>query len=291
MFKFIEIEEVESFSKEDFLNQHFKNQRPLVVRKMTREWPAYQKWNFDYLKNEAGENWVPLYDNSPVDANEKYNEPKTKMKLGEYIDLLLKGPTDLRLFLYNLVKEVPQFQKDFTFPNVGLKLMKGFPMLFIGGEGAYVFMHYDIDLANIFHFHFAGIKECILVSPEQTKYMYKIPNSTICREDINFENPDFDKWPALKNLTPYRCKLHHGDMLYIPEGWWHYMKYDTPGFSMSLRSIAKKPKYFAQAVYNVFFMRYYDNLMRKLKGQSWIEQKNEKAITLTHRTLIKENKT
>ena len=29
-------------------------------------------------------------------------------------------------------------------------------MLFFGGAEAYTFMHYDIDLANIFHFYFAG---------------------------------------------------------------------------------------------------------------------------------------
>ena len=63
------------------------------------------------------------------------------------------------------------------------------------------------------------------------------------------------------------------------------MKYITPGFSMSLRSLAHKPKNFAEAVYNIFLMRNYDNLMRKFKGQAWIDEKNERAITNTHKRL------
>jgi hypothetical protein len=61
------------------------------------------------------------------------------------------------------------------------------------------------------------------------------------------------------------------------------MRYITPGFSMSLRAIARNPKNLGKALYNVFLMRNYDNLMRRIKGQEWIDWKNEKAITNTKR--------
>ena len=34
-------------------------------------------------------------------------------------------------------------------------------------------------------------------------------------------------------------------------------------------------------------MRTYDNIMRKLKGQGWIEEKNERAIINTNKLLTK----
>jgi len=52
---------------------------------------------------------------------------------------------------------------------------------------------------------------------------------------------------------------------------------------MSLRSIARKPKNLSRAIYNVFIMRHFDNFMRRLKGQKWIDWKNEKAIVKTHK--------
>ncbi|MGB0949932.1 MAG: cupin-like domain-containing protein, partial [Marinirhabdus sp.] len=199
--------------------------------------------------------------------------------------LLKKEPTKYRIFLWNILKEVPALQKDYDWPDFGLRLMKGLPMLFFGGSSSHTFMHYDIDLANIFHFHFHGKKEVTLFDQKQNDYLYKIPHSLIVREDIDFKNPDLEKWPALKKAKGYKGNLEHGNVLYMPEGFWHHMYYVTPGFSMSLRAIARNPKNLAKAIYNIMIMRHYDNYMRRRKGQDWINAKNEKAITRTHARL------
>ncbi len=272
------IPRVKTITKEDFIKQYYRPQKPVVLESFIEDWPAYTKWNLNYMKDVAGDKIVPLYDNRPVHHKDGFNEPHAKMKMADYIDLLKTKPTKLRIFLWNILKEVPILQKDFTFPDFGLTLMKGLPMLFFGGKEAYTFMHYDIDLANIFHFHFNGKKEIILFDQNQSKYLYKVPFSLITREDINFSNPDFKKWPNLKKAKGYKTSLSHGEILYIPEGYWHYMTYITPGFSMSLRAIAKRPKHLLKAVSNIFIMRNFDNIMRRLKGQNWIDWKNNQAL-------------
>jgi hypothetical protein len=274
-----------TLSKKEFIQNYFKPQKPVVIERFIEDWPAHSKWSLDYMKQVAGEKEVPLYDDRPVKHDEGFNQPHAKMKMSDYVDLLKSGPTKYRIFLWNILKEVPELQKDFTYPDFGLKLMKGLPMLFFGGEDSYTFMHYDIDLANIFHFHFEGKKQCILYSQSETKFLYKIPHSLITREDIDFDAPDFEQWPALEHAKGHIADLEHGNVLYIPEGYWHYMKYVTPGFSMSLRSIAKKPKNLSRAVYNIFVMRHFDNLMRKWKGQQWIDWKNEQAVVRTQRLI------
>jgi hypothetical protein len=273
-----QIDRVDTITKEEFLKKYFKPQKPVVIERFIEDWPAFSKWNLTYIKEVAGDKIVPLYDDRPVDHKDGFNEPHAKMKMADYIDLIENEPTKFRIFLWNVLKEVPVLQKDFTYPDFGLKLLKGLPMLFFGGRDSYTFMHYDIDLANIFHFHFHGKKEIILFDQQQNDFLYKVPHSLITREDIDFSNPDFEKWPRLKQAKGYITNLEHGNVLYIPEGYWHYMKYITPGFSMSLRSIAHKPKNLAKAIYNIFVMRNFDNLMRKIQGQKWIEWKNEQAI-------------
>ncbi|NRD22022.1 cupin-like domain-containing protein [Winogradskyella litoriviva] len=272
---------VKTISKEDFLTHYFKPQKPVVLENAITDWPAYSKWNLNYIKEIAGNKTVPLYDDRPVDYKDGFNQAHAKMKMSEYIDLLQSKPTKYRIFLWNILKEVPQLQQDFKYPDFGLRLMKKLPMLFFGGKDSHTFMHYDIDLANIFHFHFHGQKQCILFNQKQTKYLYKVPFSLISREDIDFNNPDLKKWPALKHAKGWVANLNHGDVLYMPEGYWHYMQYITPGFSMSLRAMTKNPKNLSKAIYNVFIMRNIDNLMRRLKGQKWIDYKNNKAITNT----------
>ena len=278
-----EVPRVKTISKEMFIKHYFKPQKPVVIERCIEDWPAFSKWNLEYIKAVAGNKIVPLYDDRPVDYKDGFNQPHASMKMGDYVDLLKKEPTKFRIFLWNILKEVPQLQDDFKYPDFGLRLMKNLPMLFFGGRDSYTFMHYDIDLANIFHFHFEGEKQCILFDQKQNKHLYKVPHSLITREDIDFANPDFKKWPALKNAKGYVANLKHGEVLYMPEGWWHFMRYITPGFSMSLRALARKPKNLTQAVYNVFFMRYFDNVMRRVKGQNWIDWKNKQAIVRTHK--------
>ncbi|MBP1840352.1 cupin-like domain-containing protein [Formosa algae] len=276
-----DIPRVKTITKEEFITHYFKPQKPVVIEHFIDDWPAYSKWNLEYIKSVAGDKTVPLYDDRPVNHKDGFNEPHSKMKMADYIDLLKREPTKYRIFLWNILKEVPQLQNDFTFPDFGIRLMKKLPMLFFGGTDSYTFMHYDIDLANIFHFHFEGKKEIILFDQKQNKFLYKVPYALITREDIDFQNPDFKQWPALKKANGYKTILNHGEVLYMPEGYWHYMRYITPGFSMSLRAIARHPKNLSRAIYNVFIMRNIDNVMRKIKGQKWIDWKNKNAITRT----------
>ena len=243
-----DIPRVKTITKKEFLNNYFKPQKPVVIERYIEDWPAYSKWSLNYMSEIAGDKEVPLYDDRPVDYKDAFNEPHATLKMSEYVDLLKREPTKYRIFLWNILKEVPELKDDFHYPDFGLRLMKKLPMLFFGGRDSYTFMHIDIDLANIFHFHFEGKKQAILFDQKQTKYLYKIPHSLITREDIDFTNPDFDKWPALKKSKGWVANLEHGNILYVPEGYWHYMRYLTPGFSMSLRAIARNPRNLSKAL-------------------------------------------
>jgi hypothetical protein len=280
-----EIPRFKTLSREEFVKNYLKPQKPVVIEQLTVDWPAYEKWNLEYINKIAGDKNVPLYDDRPVKHDEGFNQAHARMKMSVYIELLKKGPTNFRIFPYNIMKEVPQLQNDFKYPDLGMKLIKGLPMMFFGGTDSKVFMHYDIDFTNILHFHFYGKKRCIILAPEQSKFMYKVPNALITREDIDFSNPDLEKWPALKQAQGHVCELNHGEMLYMPEGYWHYMHYLSPGFSISLRSYPRKIKNLGKALYNIGIMRHYDNLMRRWKGQHWIDYKNEQAIMRTHKRL------
>lgn len=118
------IPRVKTITKEEFIKHYFKPQKPLVIERFIDHWPAYSKWNLNYIKEIVGNKIVPLYDDRPVDYRDGFNEPHTTLKMSEYVDLLKTEPTKFRIFLWNVLKEVPQLQKDFSYPDFGLKLMK-----------------------------------------------------------------------------------------------------------------------------------------------------------------------
>ena len=276
------IPRVNAIDKETFLKEYFVPQQPVVMENLSNDWPAVEKWNFDYFRKKAGEVVVPLYDGKPAKGNQKSHIVARKMKMSEYIDILKSGPTDLRMFFFNLLQNCPELLKDFKYPEIGVKFFKKLPVLFVGGQGAKVLMHYDMDLANNFHFNFAGTKKFILYPPSETKYLYKVPYSIVSMESIDMDNPDFEKYPALVKAKGFEVVLEHGDTLYIPSKWWHFVKYESPCLSLTLRSLPKSPKKILEVLSNVLLIRNYDNLMRKLRGQAWIDCKNKKAIVNTH---------
>jgi hypothetical protein len=54
--------------------------------------------------------------------------------------------------------------------------------------------------------------------------LYQIPYATYALEDYDISNPDFEKFPALDGVEGIECFLEHGDTLFMPTGWWHWME-------------------------------------------------------------------
>ena len=99
-----EIPREKTISKNDFLERYVKPQKPVVIEHLIEDWPAYKKWSLDYIEEVAGEKEVPLFDDRPISAKFKFNEPHQKMKMRDYIELLKSKPTNYRIFLYNLIE-------------------------------------------------------------------------------------------------------------------------------------------------------------------------------------------
>jgi len=283
--KLKEIERVEKISRQDFVQNYVKANKPVILANLSKDWPAYRKWNLDYFAEELGEVEVPLYNSEPAKGKEYSRKPATKMKMKEYVELLKKGPTDLRIFFFNILQKCPQLLKDFSYPDLGIKFFKKLPVLFFGGEGSRVLLHYDIDLANNVHFNFHGTKEVILFPFEQRKYLYHVPYSIVSLEEIEFDKPDYDKYPALKFAEGFKVTLQPGETLFIPSAYWHYMRYLSPSISMSLRSFPTSLPKILQLLKNILFTMNYDNLMRKLRGQKWIDYKNKITLEKTNKNL------
>lgn len=285
--KLTPIAKCDDISSEQFEQAYKDKSLPVVFTKITKDWPAKKKWSVDYFKQAVGDIVVPVYNSRPAKGREHQHAAAKKLRMFEYLEMLESGENDLRLFFYNILNGAPKLCDDFEYPTLGYNFFKRLPVLFMGGRGAKVQMHFDIDLANIFLSHFGGKKRVYLFSPEQSKYLYHVPFSFSSLHEVDVLNPDIEKFPALQAVEGYVAELEHGDTLYIPSGYWHYIIYDDIGFSLTLRSFPFDPLSVLKIFHNIVILRTVEGLMRKLIGQRWNVFNEKRAIKRSNRSYQK----
>lgn len=283
------IDIVNDISKSDFEKHYLNARKPLIIKNMSKTWPAYEKWNLDYMKAVVGDKTVPLYDSSKADPSKPINASAAEMKFEDYIELIKNTPTDLRIFLFDPIKQAPGLLEDYKAPK---DLMEGFldsyPNMFFGGKGSVTFLHYDIDLAHIFHTHFGGRKHVILFENKWKDRLYQIPYATYALEDYDVERPDFKKFPALRGVKGVEAFLEHGDTLFMPTGYWHWMKYLDGSFSISLRAWDKSWSVKAKSLYNLTIQRKFDDFMKANFKEKYMNWKEQLAIKRANNALLKQ---
>jgi len=281
-------------SPEEFKKEFYVPGIPVVIKNISKNWPAYTKWNWDYFKELVGNKRVPLYNNVKSDAYTPVNSADDYKAFGEYIDMISKGPAGWRIFLFNIFEHAPQLAKDFTWPD---ELMKGFvkkyPMLFVGGASSITHMHFDIDCSHILHTQFVGRKKVLLFPYDQQHKLYRKPFEVLSLADFsNYYKlngkPDYEKFPALKLARGYDLTLTHGDTLFMPAGFWHHMEYIDSGFAMSLRAMQSGISGKLQGAWNLFGMRSIDTIMKKTAPQWWYENKKKRVYANAGKAILSE---
>jgi hypothetical protein len=267
------IERRSNLSREEFIENYLKPKRPVIFTDLVREWPARDKWTFDWLKENHGDLEVPLIDKNYHDPK-KYFQIAKKMPLGDYLDLIQGGPVDLRIFLFDIFKKIPELANDIRYPTIMDGFIKSYKFMFFGGKDSVTSLHYDMDCSNVFLTQFHTQKKIILFGPDQSTLLYKHPYTVMSHFDP--ENPDYDKFPAAKNLKGFEGVFSHGETVFIPSLWWHHIRYVDGGFSLALRA---NDSVFTTMKGGMYLARHsiVDRGMTKVFGVKWKEWKESIA--------------
>lgn len=287
------VDTFETINAQQFRKDYYLQQKPVVIRSLAKQWPAYEKWNWQYFKEIVGNERVGIYNNVKSDAYTPINTADDYTTFGAYVDMVAKGPAGWRIFLFNIFDHAPQLVNDFTWPEEYMKgFVKKYPMLFVGGATSITHMHFDIDLSHILHTQFTGRKRVLLFPYAEQYKLYRKPFEVLSLADFsnyhqNTGKPDYEAFPALKKATGYEVILEHGDTLFMPAGYWHHMEYLESGFAMSLRSLQQGIGPKLKGVWNLFGMRTIDTVLKKTAPKTWYEYKKNKALRLAQKELAK----
>lgn len=268
------IKKITGLSEEQFKEEFLIPFKPIVFKDLMNDWPAKEKWTFAFFKSHYGHIPVPVYDTSFSEGGKSYMSPTGRMKFGDYIELIQAGPTNLRIFLWNIFKHAPSLAKDIKTLNIMDGFYNEFPFMFFGGEGSYTKMHYDIDCSHVFLNQFQSRKRVLLFDQEQSKHLYQLPYTVGCMVDPT--HPDESKYPGIKHLKGWETILEHGETLFIPSMYWHHIEYLEGGYSISLRA-NNSIKLKAKAAIHIAKHLAVDRSMNFLLGKKWMDLKIQMA--------------
>ncbi len=289
------IQKVDTFdhlNPELFQKHYYLQNKPVVIRTISKKWPAYTKWTWDYFKSHIGHKRVGIYNNTKSNAYTPINTADDYTSFGNYIDMIAAGPCGWRIFLFNIFDHAPQLKDDFTWPDEYMKgFVKKYPMLFAGGATSITHMHFDIDLSHIMHTQFLGKKRVLLFPYKEQHKLYRKPFEVLSLADFGryYEqngNLDYDQFPAIRNASGFEVILEHGDTLFMPAGYWHHMEYIESGFAMSLRALQPGIAPKLRGAWNIFGMRNIDTLLKKTAPLWWYDYKKKKAILNAKKTML-----
>jgi len=210
-----EIERRQKLSTTEFVEEYRKKLKPVVVEGLMDEWPALQKWNWDYLAQKCGSASVVV---------DSYNSKKARrVTFVEFVDMLKNGPGNEPIYLQEwlymatcpqLAEDLPELpiaQYDFRRNLFGEKISTNH-QLWIGQKDGTTRIHQDSYFIDVMHAQIVGEKHWCVMSPP----------ATLKREASGEFN--FDALVNDPNVQILQCVLKPGDVLYLPAQWWHRIK-------------------------------------------------------------------
>ena len=248
--------------------KHLQNARPVVIQNALRHWPAFQQrpWNCpQYLMEQTlgGRRLVP------VELGRSYTDEGWGQKIvtfKEFMDMymtrdLANGgdkPVIGYLAQHDLFTQIPTLRADISIPDYCYTSppppATGTPLAFktpqpkldepllnawFGPPGTVSPLHTD-PYHNILT-QVVGKKYVRLYCPSETEKLYPrgIEGSGIDMDntseiDVEADDKEQDaKYPRFREAIYVETILSEGECLYIPVGWWHYIRSLTVSFSVS----------------------------------------------------------
>lgn len=107
-------------------------------------------------------------------------------------------------------------------------------LLLVGMPDVVTPAHFDI-LENLY-VQVYGRKRVILFSPDyfRSLYPYPVGHPHDRQSQVDFEEPDLDKFPRFAEIRGMEVALEPDEVLYIPNYWWHYIESESQSKTISI---------------------------------------------------------
>jgi len=244
-----------------FMAEFKSKAQPVVLRGLQNNSVACREWSFETIKARTPNITVDL---DVGDAMVTNGLTFKEMHLHDYFDAVAKGHgtedgETLYLQGYDLLELVPEMEHEVVpVPAFQDAAVRSLSRVWLGPGGTVT--GYHSDLADNILSQILGYKLVKIVSPDQADRVYKTkkydPNGHACA--INADDWDRAAFPKFAEVEAHYVVLGPGDALFIPGGWFHYVRsletsisVNTLGYTAKQMIVDKSIDLARRALHNV----------------------------------------
>ena len=224
-------------SREEFLDQYYARNEPVVLTDVCNAWPARSSWSLEYLADVLGSVETEVAAGSEAGSAE---EAPIVMPFAEFAAKAgsQASGSDLRLVpgsqLLATEAAAPLWD-DFTLDERYLEADPGRirATLRIGAAGSVTPLRHE--LRNVLSGQVDGWQHVIMIPALQTHRLY---NSVSVVSDVDPLAPDLSRYPLFADAVQLHFDLGPGQALFIPAGWWHHVECTEPSIGVGFTNFA-----------------------------------------------------
>jgi lysine-specific demethylase 8 len=223
--------------------------RPVLIKRFVSDTVACRSWSIDAFREQLRETIVPVEvslsgDFSGGMQTGEESKRTVEMSASEFLDRLLGehahgfilGTGEKYYARQTPLGMYPPVAGDLPVPAVidGGRYGGVLQQIWISGAGHVTPAHTDCWVDNLFT-QIVGRKSVRLWNPGEADRLYLRPfgepHSRVVAVDP--DAPDLDRYPRFAEAQALTGTLEPGDVLYIPQGWIHYVRTDALSVSVS----------------------------------------------------------
>jgi hypothetical protein len=222
------VERRSKVSEAEFLERYYSANKPVILTRLLAGTKARARWTPEYLAETCGDTTIQIMFGRQSDPDYEINceSHKREISMAEYVSMVMKGGASNDYYLVanngffsrpetqHLYSEVPLLPEYLDHTDCAHKVF-----LWFGSGGTITPLHHDV--MNVMVAQIYGRKRFTLIPPEQTPYLY---NNIGVYSEVNCDNPDYERHPLYREVAPINVVLGPGDVLFLPVGWWHYVR-------------------------------------------------------------------
>jgi hypothetical protein len=219
---------IDRSSSVEFFERYYYANRPVIVRGLMKNWKALQQWSPDHFARRFGNCSVEIVTGRSRDPHYESNflSHRTTLRMKDYVRMINEAgeSNDFYLSARNFFFQRKAFKSlmdDMRCPRGFLnpKTFRRAPNLFFGPKGTVTPLHHDG--LNVLFGQIYGRKLFKLIPPFD---MDKVYVERVCFSGVDLGKVDYSRFPLMRGASILEAVVEPGEFLFIPVGWWHWVK-------------------------------------------------------------------